>query len=398
MKVLASNAFHFVGVAGSGMMPLAILGAADGRTISGSDRAFDRNPEDVRIAALKRGGVAILPQDGSNGDATVVFSSAIEKSNPDLASARTTIHRSELLHDLMAGRKSILVGGSSGKTTTAAMIGWILEKTGRDPMVYLGGSVRGLAPHGARAGQGWVVAEVDESDGSIARFHPDIAVVTSVTEDHKPLAEIEALLRDFMAKGRVVCISEQAAYLGGTLVKTGPARTSLLGAFNRSNEALAIEAATASGVDRGEAIAALSDFPGVSRRLEIICRRDDRIVIDDFAHNPEKIAASLDAVAVLGLPVLVLFQPHGYGPAKFHREAYGRVFAHHHVILLPIYDAGGTAERTIRSEDILPTVMDRPDAKKAALAFLKSPGIVIVMGARDNTLSDYAREIAGMMP
>lgn len=404
------------------MMPLALLMARFGggrARVSGSDRAFDRDPVDERRAALERGGVTIHPQQGGHAaGAIAIVSTAIESSNPDLAGVVEVRHRSEVLRDLIAdaaaeGRPKVLVGGSSGKTTTTAMTAWILQACGRDPLTYVGGAVAGLAPYGARWGSGPIVVEMDESDGSIERFTPDVAVVTSVSEDHKPLAEIEALLRRFIAKGSSVVIAKQAAYLSGAregspfVVASAheAAMSRIPGAFNRINEALAVEAAVRVGVSRDAASRALADFPGVGRRLEIVMDRDDRRVIDDFAHNPEKIAASIAAVKEWGRPVMAIYQPHGYGPLRMQKDALGRLFStaldgRDAVILLPVYDAGGTADRSIRSEDLLALIAGpqaaaagRAEAIDRAAHFLREPGTVVVMGARDPSLATFARMI-----
>jgi len=407
-----SEAFHLLGVGGSGMMPLALLLAEAGHRVSGADRSFDRDPADERIAALAAHGVTLLPQDAAAPPgATVVVSTAIEPDHPALAGARTVRHRSEALADLVAAagaRRRVLVAGSSGKTTTTAMVGWILDRLGLDPLVYVGGEVPGMAPRGARAGAGPLVIEVDESDGSIARFAPDVAVVTSVSADHKPLAEIERLFREVCAKTETTVLSEAAGRsLSLPGVPASPAPLSgLLGDFNRINEALAVAAAVKIGARPAAAAAALRDFPGVHRRLEIVADRDGRTVIDDFAHNPEKIEASLAAVRSLGRPVLAIFQPHGYQPTRMHKDAWGEVFTRylpypHALVCLPIFDAGGTVNRDITSQAIVEAARGvtartapREEALAQARAFLADPGVVLVMGARDPSLSAFARRIA----
>ncbi len=424
------NRYHFIGAGGSGMMPLALLmtwmSAREKCLISGSDRAFDRNPDDPRRAELIRHGVVIHPQQGGHASGAIaVVSTAIESSNPDLAGVSGIRHRSEILEKLVrdlaaSGRRNVLIAGSSGKTTTTAMTAWICHRAGLDPVVYVGGSVRELAPYGARRGNGPLIVEVDESDGSIERFTPDIAVVTSASEDHKPLPEIEELFRRFVAKSRSMILSEQASYLAAeeaglavAVARCSPSDklTGIPGAFNRINEALAVEAACGLGIPRETARRALEDFPGVGRRLEIILTRDERRVVDDFAHNPEKIAASLAAVKEWKHPVMAVYQPHGYGPLRMQKDALGGIFSRSlspqdSVVLLPIYDAGGTADRTISSSDLTNlisgprafTVGSRAEAVALAADFLRGPATVIVMGARDPSLSGLARDIGDGCP
>lgn len=407
---------HVLGIGGSGMMPLALLLAASGRSVSGSDRAFDRDASDPRARVLAEAGIAVGGQHAASpAGARVVISTAIEPGHPSLAGAASVVHRSEalvsLLESLPAARR-IGVAGSSGKTTTTAMIAWILHRLGLDPMVYVGGEVPGLAPSGSRWGRGPAVVEVDESDGSIERFTVGVGVVTSVSEDHKPLPEIERLFRGFLGRASRAVVAQGARHVAAP--ETSPiaplARPAspLIGGFNRLNEALAVAAAGCVGVSERDALAALGDFPGVNRRLQFLAR-DPVAVIDDFAHNPEKIAASLEALRTLDRPLAVVFQPHGYGPTRMHAAAFGAAFSsglssRDRLLLLPIHDAGGTADRSIRSEAILDHVRgiratvcrDRDEAAGMCRAFAASaaPVAVVVMGARDPSLAVFARRLA----
>ncbi len=411
------NRYHLLGIGGSGMLPLALLLGGSGRVVSGSDRSFDRDPGDERASFLREAGVALGAQGSGGGrGAVVVVSTAIEPDHPDLAGALRVVHRSEALRDLVTERDSpsspatIMVAGSSGKTTTTSMIAWILQKTGRDPLIYVGGEIEGLAPRGARIGRGTAVLEIDESDGSIERFTPDCAVVTSVSEDHKPLPEIERMLRDFLGRARSGIVSAQASRLSSTTAVAPsldrPA-TRLFGRFNRVNEALAVCAAARAGIKAGEALEALASFPGVARRLQVLYDDGRRLVVDDFAHNPEKIEASLEALREKSARRFVIFQPHGYGPTRMHRVSFARVFseslgADDVLCLLPIFDAGGTADRSVRSEDLgaivkgprVECAADAEAARSLAREFLAGGGLAVVMGARDPRLALLARTLA----
>lgn len=415
---MLKDKYHFAGIAGSGMLPLALLYSFSGKNVSGSDRTFDKNPDDERKVVLEKNRVKVIPESEKIDDAVLVVSSAIEKSHPQLAASSETKHRSIALKELLETRKdnadvrTVMVGGSSGKTTTTAMIAWILEKNGIDPFVYVGGEVPELSLHGARYGNGPAIIEVDESDGSIAVFSPYIAVVTSVSEDHKPLAEIENLFVDFLSKAEYRLASENLQYLKSRIYnleivkKSDVSISPLLGDFNRINESLAISASAKLGISNKDALISLKDFPGAARRLQILYRDDKRIVIDDFAHNPEKIAASLSAVKKIGRRIMIIFQPHGYGPTKMHCKSFGRIFSEYlttddQLLLLPVYDAGGTADRSASSMDIIKNVSnvpvdllkDKEDGYERAVEFLKTSGIVVVMGARDNGLKMLARRI-----
>ncbi|OIO34692.1 MAG: hypothetical protein AUJ18_01345 [Candidatus Hydrogenedentes bacterium CG1_02_42_14] len=409
---------YFVGIGGSGMMPLALLYASAGFEVSGSDRSFDKDPSDERLSLLKQNGISVFREgQGGSVGACAVVSTAIESSHPDIAGALSIEHRSLALKNLLKELRSsetIMVAGSSGKTTTTAMIGWILERCGYDPLIYLGGELNGIAPLGARFGRGIAVLEIDESDGSIEKFSPDIGVLTSISEDHKPLNEIELLFSNFMSKSKKRIVSKNAEYLlrkNGLNCETADEFaipvSGLLGGFNRVNEALAVRTAMCAGITEACAKNALKDFPGVARRLQILFRDSQRAVIDDFAHNPEKVAASLLALRKLEMRLMVIFQPHGYGPTKMHAKGFGKVFSEmlldkDRLVMLPIFDAGGTADRSVKSEMIIEnvkgpdciSVKDKDEAYSKGIEFLNAGGALVVMGARDHGLKKLALKFA----
>lgn len=417
---------HVIGIGGSGMRPLVPHLLARGDTVTGSDRAYDPSFQHPVFRTFLDMGVALFPQDGAGAreaEAAVV-STAVEEQVPDFALSRArgipVWHRSVVLAQLAdaargAGRAAVGVAGTSGKTTTAGMIGWILERAGLDPGVYLGGSVIGWPGiASARVGKGPFVFEADESDGSIERLTASLAVLTTVSEDHMSVAEVRGLLLRFAQRaGRVVAgegILREIGYGGGSAVPVEEeAGCSIPGGFNRRNAALALAAARALGVAEAVARRALLEFPGMSRRLEPVSAR----VFDDYAHNPEKVASVLEALREVGTPLLVIYQPHGYRPARMLMQALAAAFAAGlgetgRVIFLPIFDAGGTTDRTISSEDLAAAVRakgaraeamnDRPTARalarEVARKVLAEGGAVCVMGARDESLSDFAREIA----
>ena len=202
--------YHFVGIAGSGMSALAQLVRSKGHEVSGSDRSFDRLEQPTLRGALQSLGIAILPQDGSGitqQTNEVVFSTAVEQANPDLARAACfgipLIRRAKLLAEMFDQRLGIAIAGTSGKSTVAAMIATILSALGMDPTYYGGASLigEGVIPCLANAlsGKGkFFCAETDESDGSLLEFHPKIAVLTNITKDHKSTDELCDLFRRFI--------------------------------------------------------------------------------------------------------------------------------------------------------------------------------------------------------
>ena len=456
----SDQAYFFCGVGGSGMLPLALIVQAGGAHVAGSDRALDQGRTAPKFDFLRASGVALHPQDGSGitgPDQTVVISAAVEETVPDMRAARRVgarvITRAELLAGLFnAAPQSIGVAGTSGKSTTTGMIGWVLHAAGRDPTIVNGAVMKNFvtseAPFAsALVGHGGpFVAEVDESDGSIARYVPTIAVINNIAWDHKPLDELRGLFADFAAKARTMVLNldnaETAALALG--VAAGKAVTYSLadpaadllartlepapdgirfdvveratgqsvvvrlrapGAHNVSNALAALAAARACGVGLAEAVAALSDFSGIRRRLELVGGAGGVTVIDDFAHNPDKIGATLATLHQFPGRLLVLFQPQGFGPLRLMRQAFVDAFVAgliaDDVLIMPdpLY-FGGTTDRSVGSADIAFDLQARsrraevyPEREACGdrLIELARPGDrIVVMGARDDTLSSFA--------
>ena len=212
-----NKSYFFCGIGGSGMLPLANIVRDAGASVAGSDRALDQGRLGPKFSWLQSLGIDLFPQDGSGlvgGDQILIASAAIEDSVPDIAKAQalgcTRMTRAELLADLFnAAPRSVAVGGTSGKSTVTGMIGWILTDAGRDPTIMNGAVMKNFvaddAPFAsAHVGQGDVfVSEVDESDGSIALFTPEVAVLNNVSLDHKSLQELRQLFGDFARKAKV---------------------------------------------------------------------------------------------------------------------------------------------------------------------------------------------------
>jgi UDP-N-acetylmuramate--alanine ligase len=443
------------------MLPLALIVQARGASVEGSDRALDQGRTAPKFEFLRAHGVRLHPQDGSGvvgPDQIVVASGAVEDTVPDIQAARrvgaAVMTRPELLAELFnASALAVGVAGTSGKSTTTGMIGWILHVAGRDPTVMNGAVMKNfVTPEtpfaSALVGAGEAfVSEVDESDGSIARYRPTVAVVNNVALDHKSMDELRALFADFVAKARVAVLNldndETAAlaaatpadrrltyslsdptadFTGGDIVpepaaiaftvrhgrETARVRLPAPGRHNVSNALAAIAAASACGVTLAEAAAALADFHGIRRRLEVVGEAGDVTVIDDFAHNPDKIAATLDTLHGFPGRLLVMFQPHGYGPLRLMRDGFVEVFAKRlgegDVLLMPepVY-FGGTTDRSIGSAAITEGVAargrqaealpDRPACGDRLVELARPGDRIVVMGARDDTLSSFAAEL-----
>ncbi len=458
----SAKSYFFSGVGGSGMLPLALILRGKGATVAGSDRSLDQGRLGAKFDYLKAQGIELFPQDGSGltgADQILVRSAAVEDTVGDVVAAKRLgardMKRPELLAELFnAAPARIGVAGTSGKSTTTAMIAWILHRAGRDPTVMNGAVMKNFVTPDALFASALVgkgdafVAEVDESDGSIARYRPTVAVVNNIALDHKSMDELRALFSGFVNKAEIAVLNldneETAALLLKTKVRTrtyslrsgladlhcsairlapdgvsfdvlekdAPATASVElavpGEHNVSNALAALSAARAYGLSLKEAAEALKGFSGTKRRLEVAGTAGGVTVIDDFAHNPDKIAATLAALHAFPGRLLIMFQPHGFGPLKLMRQEFIDTFAQHmaddDVLIMPdpVY-FGGTVDRSVASEDIVRGVRAHG---RQALAFaergacadklieLAEPGDrIVVMGARDDTLSTFAAEL-----
>ncbi len=437
------------------MLPLALILRGAGVTVAGSDRALDQGRTSAKFEFLRARGIALFPQDGSGvtgAEQVVVASAAVEETVPDIVAARRVgaamLTRAALLAELFnAAPTGIGVAGTSGKSTTTAMIGWILDATGRSPTVMNGAVMTNYATPdapfaSALVGEsGLFVSEVDESDGSIAAYTPAIAVVNNISLDHKSMDELRALFRDFTAKARVAVLnldndetralvpvakraivyslSDPAADLVASDIVPAPdgiaftvakrrVHLKVPGRHNVANALAALAAGAAAGVTLDDAVAALARFKGVRRRLEVVGTAKGVTVIDDFAHNPDKIAATLSTLHDFPGRLLVMFQPHGFSPLAKMRaefaECFGRNLGRDDVLILPepVY-FGGTTTRSVASADIAADVRargreafayaDRAACGAALLERAREGDRIVVMGARDDTLTTFAGEL-----
>lgn len=458
------KATFFVGIGGSGMMPLAMILAGRGARVSGSDRSLDGGRLASKFDWLRSCGVELFPQDGSgvqSAEQVVVASAAIEPSVPDMVRAAelgcARMSRAELLASLFnASSLPIGVAGTSGKSTVTGMIGWILHACGRDPTVMNGAVMKNFAGPDAPFASALVgagdafVSEVDESDGSIANYWPRIAVLNNVSLDHKSLEELRLLFGAFAGKAATTVVNvgdaESAALAAGldrgrtlTFAVEGDAdlmarnlapeafaisfdlvmgetvrrvRLQVPGRHNVANALAAIGAATAAGVSLEEACAAIEGFTGLRRRFELVGTGGGVSVIDDFGHNPDKIAATLDTLHAFPGRLLLLFQPHGYGPLKVMRRELVAMFATKlapdDLLVLPdpVYQ-GGTVSREVTSADIVTDIaatgaqaihIPSREAAAAQLVAQARPGDrIVVMGARDDTLSQLAEDMVARL-
>ena len=445
------------------MTPLALIILARGGRVEGSDRALDQGRNGERFDFLRSRGVLLHPQDGSGirrESQILVTSAAVEETVPDVQSARrigaTVMTRAELLAQLFnRAALGIGVAGTSGKSTTVGMIGWILHRAGRSPTIMNGADMKNFidaeSPFAsAKVGEGNIfVSEVDESDGSIAYFKPRIAVVNNISLDHKSLDELRSLFRGFIVGAQRVVLNldnaetaAMAADLDAKQVMTyslrstqadllasspAPSPTGIVfrakardtgetadmalkvpGLHNVANALAALSVAKACGVSLADAAAHLGEFSGIRRRLEVVGTANEITVIDDFAHNPDKISATLETLHAFPGRLLVMFQPHGYLPLRIMGEGLVDCFVHglrdEDVLIMPepAY-FGGTVDRSVGSRDIIRKIErqgrksfafpDRSTCGNTLVELARPNDRIVIMGARDDSLSLFAHEL-----
>lgn len=461
--MIQGNEYFFCGVGGSGMAPLAMIVTARGGIVAGSDRARDQGRTPAKFDFLARRGVVLHPQDGSGltrREQILVVSAAVEETIPDVQAARrvgaAVVTRAELLSGLFnAAAVRIGIGGTSGKSTITGMTGWILAAAGLSPTIMNGADMKNFmtddAPFASAltGGGAAFVSEIDESDGSIAQYRPSVAIVSNISIDHKPMDELRQLFGDFVDRADTAILNldnDETAALAATLPPgkavtyaldradadlvarnlapapdgigfevveraTGAvARVSLRtpGRHNVSNALAALAAARAAGVDLATGARALADFRGIRRRMDVVGTAKGITVIDDFGHNPDKIAATLATLHGFPGRLLVMFQPHGFGPLRLMRQefidGFATQLAEGDVLLMPepVY-FGGTVDRSIGSAAITEGVAargrqaealpDRAACGDRLVELARRGDRIVVMGARDDTLSLFAADL-----
>ncbi|MDR4499066.1 MAG: Mur ligase family protein [Candidatus Scalindua sp.] len=444
--------YHFVGIGGVGMSALAQIMKAQGHWVSGSDRSNDLGLTPEIFYKLKLQGIKLYPQDGSGVyDSTdmVVISSAIEEDNRDQKKAFEKdvkiVKRSELLSNLFNGKRGVAIGGSNGKTTVCGMVGWILSTAGHDPTVVGGGYLKNYITDMSLGntrfgGSNIFVIEADESDGSLVDYEPNVSVITDISKDHKTVDELKNLFSKFAENtSDTVIMNDKCAHLirvhgkkkiitygdsksadvhlfkiscgpYGSRFETGGCEFELQipGSYNVLNALAAISVARNEGISDGEIRKALGSFNGIRRRMDFVGEKNGVKIIDDYAHNPKKIQMAIDAARLNGGSLIVIFQPHGYAPTKFLRDDIISTFA---ATLLPtdilympeIFYAGGTADKTISSKDIIDDLEEkgynafffqkREDIIGDVLRKVRPANTILVMGARDDSLTDFCHSL-----
>jgi UDP-N-acetylmuramate--alanine ligase len=392
---LEGRRLWFVGIGGAGMSALALVARAWGAEVGGSDR--DRSPY---VERLEVAGIPVkIDHDEANvpGDAEVIVSSAIAPDNPEVEVTRArgtrTYMRGEFLAELVALRPSIVVAGAHGKTTTTAMVAFVLDRLGLDPAFLIGGEIPQLGGN-ARAGEGWLVAEGDESDRSLELLRPQIAVLTNVDLDHHATFSSEAEVRELFERW----LAEAPESVRGDDLEPVTLALGVPGEHNRRNAAAALAALVLAGVPREEAERVLPEFAGAGRRFEQRGEARGVTVYDDYGHHPREIAATLAAARGAAGPgrVLVVFQPHLYSRTRhLAHELAGALAAADAVAVTSVYAAREQPVEGVEGRLIVEAlVAERPGMPVAwtpeledAVRFLSRrarPGdLVLTIGAGD---------------
>ena len=444
----------FCGISGSGMSSLAQVLKLQGHQVQGSDRNFDLGRDAHNRAALEKLGIKLFKQDGSGITLDLDFvcaSTAVEDSIADIKAAKEKNipikTRPELLQEVFHGYKyGVAVGGTSGKTTTTAMIGYILDKAGKKPCMINGGLLRdyenaGGIPNIIFNDGDICVIEADESNGSINLYNPYVSVINNISADHKSLEELVELFQaladrtkqavvvndDYDLCRQIKATNRQTfslknpaadfyadnirAVAGGTVYRLNGAdyTLNLIGAFNVANALAAIAVCRQFGVEPQQAATLLQNFHGTKRRLEVIGVKKGVTVIDDFAHNPDKVRASVSALRQYAGRLIIMFQPHGFGPMRslgkeIMAEFVTNTGADDILIMPEIFFVGGTVTKDISSADLINHakalgkkeayfVETKDDAAALILSRVKNGDRVVIMGARDNSLTDLCHHI-----
>ncbi len=456
MALNKEKTVFFCGIGGSGMMPLALIMLKKGFRVAGSDRGYDQGLSPEKFNNLTQMGVCLHPQDGSglNNDVGVlVVSSAIEPSIPDvkisIEKGISIRKRADVLSEVFhLSNCSIGVSGTSGKSTVTGMIATILQECDFNPSMMNGGRVANLEDDGHTpvgnylvGGGDSFVSEMDESDGTIDLFSPDIAVINNIALDHTSLDILENHFNQFIARSQKAVVAnadnkrvmsldlpencmrfslneQNAQYFGYDLnptprgisfhIKGKIVRLSVPGEHNVYNALAALCVADNMGIAVDSAIAGLEKFTGIHRRLQFLgCTQNNVTIIDDFAHNPDKLAASLQTLKNFEGRLVILFQPHGFAPlqlmGKEMAQVFGRFLGKDDVLCIPeVYYAGGTVDRSVTSKDFVEMIKHegvrhaswfetRLSIKPYIDDILRSGDRLVVMGARDDTLTDFAK-------
>ncbi|ANY70382.1 UDP-N-acetylmuramate--L-alanine ligase [Paenibacillus sp. BIHB 4019] len=442
---------HFIGIGGYGMSAIARVMLEKGYTVTGSDVARQELTEKL----VAKGAKIYIGHEPENikGAELVVYSTALTKDNVERRAAEAlnipVLHRSQMLAQLMNEGKGVAVAGAHGKTTTSSMIALVMENCGTDPTYIIGGEIVNVGTN-AKAGSGeYVVAEADESDGSFLHYHPSIAIVTNIEPDHLEnydgdFGKLKDAYVQFLSQVKqdgkaIVCadddnideiisklyasqsldpsqlvtygidgeaqykaeqvvlgdrkVSFQLTHLGKLL---GEVELSVPGKHNVYNAMATIITCLEAGLPFAQIAGAIREFIGAKRRFQVLGEVEDILVIDDYAHHPTEISATISAAKATGKRIVAVFQPQRYTRTYFLLDQFSRAFPEaDEVIITDIYSPAGEQQiEGVNSQKLVELIKTNSNAnttfiatKEEVLEYLKTAAsagdLVITMGAGD---------------
>jgi UDP-N-acetylmuramate--alanine ligase len=442
----------FIGIAGVGMSAIAQYLQGVGKTVAGSDRYFKDGEYNETQEKLQAEGIQCFLQNGDGITAQtdlVVVSTAIEDTVPEVQKAKQLnipiLKRSELLAIIAASKKTIAVGGTSGKSTTSAMLFDILDYAKLQPSIISGAGLTKIIKQGkignAKVGVGeWLVIEADESDGSIVQYKPEIGLLLNIDKDHQEIDELMQIFGAFKNNSKSFVVNQsnklsktlsqnlandfsttendKCQFIAKDFLQQGfniqysisniQFSINAIGKHNMENATAAVAVANQIGVSLSDCAAALKNYDGIYRRNQIIGNKNGVWLIDDYAHNPVKCAAAIAACQPLTQKVVAWFQPHGYGPTRFLRNDFVKELSAilrdtDEIWMSEIFYAGGTATKDISANDLINDIKangkqaffiaDRNKFVEAVKSHLHHDSVLLLMGARDPSLEQFAGQV-----
>ncbi len=447
----------FIGIAGTGMSAIAQYLSGIGKKVSGSDRYFIHGEYNEIREKLEKEGIVCFEQNSQgidNNTSLVVVSTAIEDTVPEVQKAKslniTILKRSDLLAIIANSKKTIAVGGTSGKSTTSAMLFEILSQAGMNPSIISGAGLVRIMKEGkignAATGSGeWLIIEADESDGSIVKYTPEVGILLNIDKDHQEIEELIDVFSTFRNNCKNLFVSNQCNSYSASLSKGSqfdfssdvnihagfvaenfkqqqmkisfgingvPFTLNTVGKHNMENALAATAVANQLGVSLDECAKGIAKYEGIHRRHQLIGIKNGVCVIDDYAHNPVKCAASIAACQHIAPKVIAWFQPHGYGPTRFLKDDFIKEFVN---ILRPddeiwmseIFYAGGTATKDISANELITEIAhknkkayfieNRKDFIESVRPHLSDDCVLLLMGARDPSLDEFSNSVWNML-
>jgi len=438
----------FSGIGGSGVSAIASFMADRGHVVVGSDRSFDKNPEHPTCEILRAKGIAIVPQDGSGINTSfdfAVFSTAVEDNQPEHIKAVelgiTIKTRPRYLCEIVSDFRTVAVTGTSGKSTISGMLAFLMHSLGLEPNFIGGGRVKQFKTstnlgNSLIGSSDLLIVEACESDGSIIHYHPSYSIFAGLSLDHNPIEKTAEMFESLSRNTKEIVIIngddrdltrcrfekpirfsiDADSEYQASVTEYRPLNTiftlhgisfklSIPGKYNLYNALSCIALLSEMGISLRDIAEVLPDFSGLDRRFDIYLHNGRNLVIDDYAHNPHKISCLMESIKNIHHGVCYIFQPHGFGPTRLMKQGYIDAFVNNlreedHLILLPIFYAGGTSVQDISSEDLFNEIkaagrsVEVLHERSLLFSRIQEWNAYVVFGARDDSLADFAREIS----